>query len=448
MENASFYDRMNRRIRNSVTLKLLSMGTLMLLLLIPASMIQELIHEREFTRQAVISEVSSKWGHAQTLAGPVLIVPYKIYRTTDDDRVAETTEYAYFLPETLRVEGKVTPEARYRGIYEVVVYTTRLSYAGHFAPPDFSDWDINPEHILWDDAVLAVGISDLRGINETIKLHWNNTPFDVDPGVEARAVIDAGVSVKVPVAATPPVSGRYEVAFEVNLNGSEALHVVPLGKETRVHLASSWTTPSFDGAFLPDARIVTEEGFTADWRVLHLNRNYPQQWRGAGVKLDESAFGVSLLLPVDQYRKSMRAAKYAILVIAFTFLTFFLTEVRNRKERAHPFQYILVGLALCLFYALLVSLSEHVSFNAAYAAAGLATTGAVTAYARSIFKTRLLSLVTGTVLLVLYGFVFVILQLQDYALLVGSAGLFAALALTMYLTRNIDWYAPGEADSA
>lgn len=446
MENASYYDRINRRIRNSVTLKLLSMGILMLLLLIPASMIESLIYEREFTRQEVITEINDKWGHAQTLAGPVLIVPYKVYRTTDDDRFVETTEYAYFLPETLRVEGKVTPETRYRGIYEVVVYTTTLSYTGHFTPPDFSDWDIDPEHILWDDAVLAIGISDLRGINETIKLRWNSTSFDVEPGVEARAVMDAGVSVRVPVVSTPPSSGRYDVAFEVNLNGSEALHFVPLGKETRVHLASSWNTPSFDGAFLPDTRTVTEEGFTADWRVLHLNRNYPQQWRGAKVNLYESAFGVKLLLPVDQYRKSMRAAKYAILIIAFTFLTFFLTEIRNREKRAHPFQYILVGLALCLFYALLLSLSEHVPFNAAYVLASLATISAVTAYARSIFKTRFLSLLTGLVLLVLYGFVFIILQLQDYALLVGSLGLFVALTLTMYLTRNINWYAMGEAE--
>ena len=447
MENTtSYYDRINRRIRNSVTLKLLSMGILMLLLLIPAAMIQELIYEREFTRQAAISEVSSKWGNAQTLAGPVLIIPYNVYRTTEDDRVVETTAYAYFLPETLRVEGKVTPETRYRGLYEVVVYTTTMSYAGHFAPPDFSDWDIDPKDILWDDATLAVGISDLRGINESIKLRWNNAPFDVDPGVEPRTVIDAGVSVPVPVSATPPESGRYDVAFEVNLNGSDGLHFVPLGKETRVHLASSWSTPSFNGAFLPDTRTVTEEGFAADWRVLHLNRNYPQQWRGGGVDLDESAFGVNLLLPVDQYQKSMRAAKYAILVIAFTFLTFFLTEVRNREKRAHPFQYILVGLALCLFYALLVSLSEHVTFNAAYALAGFATIGAVTTYTRSIFKTRSLSLLTGLVLSVLYGFVFIILQLEDYALLVGTVGLFVALSLTMYLTRNIDWYASGEAE--
>ena len=160
-----------------------------------------------------------------------------------------------------------------------------------------------------------------------------------------------------------------------------------------MQLASSWTTPSFDGAFLPDERTVTEDGFTADWRVLHLNRNYPQQWRGAAFNIAASAFGVTLLLPVDEYRKSMRAAKYAIMVITLTFLTFFLAEVRYRK-RAHPFQYILIGLALCLFYALLLSLSEHVPFNGAYIIAGLVTIGTVTAYARSVFKTQLLSTFT------------------------------------------------------
>jgi inner membrane protein len=245
--------------------------------------------------------------------------------------------------------------------------------------------------------------------------------------------------VRVPVTAQAPETGVYTFAFDLDLNGSQALRFVPLGRETNVQLASTWATPSFDGAFLPDERTVTDDGFSSDWRVLHLNRNYPQQWRGTSVALNESAFGVTLLVPVDQYQKSMRAAKYAILVIALTFLVFFFAEIRNR-ERVHPFQYILVGLALCLFYTLLLAASEQVAFNLAYVVAGLATIGLVTAYTRSIFASRTLSLLTGGVLLVLYGFVFVILQLQDFALLVGSIGLFVALALTMYLSRNIDWY--------
>lgn len=459
MENASFFERLNSWVRHSVTIKLLSMGLLILLLLIPAFMIQDLIREREYRQQEAIREVSGTWSFAQTVAGPILMIPYNVYHTTDNGQLIETTQYAYFLPDRLAVDGDVLPETRYRGIYEVVVYSSQLKVTGQFPTPDFSDWSIRPEDILWQEATVLVGLSDLRGINETVELQWNDDTLAFNPGIEGQPqtgsaatqvydpmmemasanVLESGISVRVPVTAQAPETGVYTFAFDLDLNGSQALRFVPLGRETNVQLASTWATPSFDGAFLPDERTVTDDGFSSDWRVLHLNRNYPQQWRGTSVALNESAFGVTLLVPVDQYQKSMRAAKYAILVIALTFLVFFFAEIRNR-ERVHPFQYILVGLALCLFYTLLLAASEQVAFNLAYVVAGLATIGLVTAYTRSIFASRTLSLLTGGVLLVLYGFVFVILQLQDFALLVGSIGLFVALALTMYLSRNIDWY--------
>ena len=439
METSSLFERLNNSIRNSVTVKLVSMGLLILLLLIPAFMIQSLIQERELMRQQAIDEVSGKWGRAQTVAGPILMVPYDDYRTSDDNRLIRTTRYAYFLPETLEIEGGVQPETRYRGIYEVVVYNAALAFSGRFPQPDFSAFDIEPERVRWDEAAVVVGITDLRGINEAVELAWADVRRDFDPGTETRDVVEEGISVRVPLASQG--AEGYTFAFDLDLNGSEAVNFVPLGKETSVRLESAWSHPSFDGAFLPDERAV-DSGFTARWRVLHLNRNYPQQWRGSGTDVYPSAFGVELLLPVDQYRKSMRAAKYAVLIIALTFLVFFFAEIRNRR-RVHPFQYILVGLALCLFYALLLSLSEQIGFNAAYALAALATLGLVSLYTRSIFETPRLTLVAGLVLLVLYGFVFVLLQLQDYALLVGSIGLFVALALTMYLSRNIDWYAAG-----
>lgn len=442
METPSFFERLNSWIRNSITIKLMSMGILILLLLIPAFMIQSLIQERDFTRQGAIEEVSSKWGHAQTIVGPVLMIPFKVYRTTDDDKLIETTQHAYFLPETLLINGNITPETRYRGLYEVVVYNTTLTTTGHFSPPDFSEWSIDPAHILWNEAAIAVGISDMRGIQERVDLVWNKETLSFDPGLETSNVIDAGISVRIPID-TEAAPDRYAFSFDLNLNGSQSLNFVPLGKETKVDIQSPWSTPSFDGAFLPEERTVTDEGFDAHWRVLHLNRNYPQQWRGTQNGLQASSFGVNLLLPVDQYQKSMRAAKYAILIIALTFLTFFFTEIRNRN-RVHPFQYVLVGLALCLFYVLLLSLSEHMSFNLAYLLAGGATIGLVAAYSKSIFQTSFLSLVLGGILVVLYGFVFTILQLEDYALLVGALGLFLALMLTMYLSRNIDWYAMGE----
>lgn len=458
MENPTFFERLNARIRNSTTIKLLTMGLLILLLLIPASMIQTLVRERENRRQEAIREVSGKWGNAQTLAGPLLTIPYRTYHTTDEGRTITTTHHAYFLPEALEIDGGIAPETRYRGIYEVVVYTTQLAFSGHFPAPDFSEWGIDAADVLWNEATVVLGISDLRGINEQVVLTWNESSETFQPGLEASEVLDTGISTRVPVGSQPPAAGQYTFAFEVDLNGSGTLMATPLGQETTLHLASPWATPSFDGAFLPDERTVTAEGFEARWRVLHLNRNYPQQWRGAlpaatggpearpyppggvpSTNLGQSAFGVRLLLPVDRYQKTTRAAKYAILVIALTFLVFFFTEVRHR-ERAHPFQYILVGLALCLFYALLLAIAEHMLFNLAYALAGLATIGLVTLYSRSIFSSQQSALVTGGVLVVVYGFVFVILQLEDYALLVGSIGLFIALALTMYLSRSIDWY--------
>jgi len=173
---------------------------------------------------------------------------------------------------------------------------------------------------------------------------------------------------------------------------------------------------------------------------LHLNRTYPQQWTDDSYYIDDSAFGVGLLFPVDQYQKSLRSAKYAIMFISLTFLVFFFTELLNKK-RIHPIQYLLVGLGLSIFYSLLVSLSEHMSFNWAYLIAGVSIIGLITAYAHSIFKNLRLTAILSLILVILYLFLFTILQLQDYSLLLGSIGLFLTLAIVMYLSRKIDWYA-------
>ena len=435
MEGRNFFERMNQWIRDSITIKLILMLVVILLLLIPSSMIASLVNERNQRQNAATAEISQKWAHDQVVTGPMLIVPFKETHVTQDDRVAETTRYAYFLPDELGIRGSVTTQTRYRGIYEAVVYTTDLAVSGVFAAPDFSDWNIDASAILWDEASLAVGIRDMRGINDNVTLSWRESAIDFEAGVEAQGVIKAGMSAPVTVGEAE----RYAFRFDISLNGSRSLRFVPVGKESTVRLTSSWSAPSFDGAFLPHERTIEEDGFTASWRVLNLNRSFPQAWRDETSGLGASAFGVTLLIPVDHYRKSSRAAKYAILVITLTFLAFFLTEILCRK-RAHPFQYILIGLALCLFYALLLSLSEHISFNLAYAMAAAATIGAVALYVRSVFKTRMLSLMTGGVLVVLYGFVYMLLQMEDHALLVGSIGMFVALGLTMFLSRNINWF--------
>ena len=206
-----------------------------------------------------------------------------------------------------------------------------------------------------------------------------------------------------------------------------------------MNLNSDWGDPKFNGAFLPDNHKITEKNFDAHWKVLHLNRNFPQQWHGNQFQVNDAAFGVSLLIPVDHYQKSTRSAKYAIMIIAFTFLVFFFVEVLN-KTRIHPIQYFLVGLALIIFYSLLLAISEHLNFNLAYLISSLATISLVVLYAHSIFRKISLSRFTALTLIILYAYVFVILQLQDYALLMGSIGLFVVMAIVMYLSRKIDWY--------
>lgn len=420
-------------VRNSVTIKFIVIGILILVLLIPAGMIRRLIQERNSLRNSAISEVSYKWGNPQTVGGPVITIPYKIYYKKDKE-IIEDIQYAHFLPEDLNIQGEVYPEERKRGIYKVVVYKAKLYFEGTFNKPDFSDWKIQDKNILWDQATLSIRIPDMRGIKDAIKVQWNKEQYDVNPGINHQTTY-TGVSTLIDLSDEK----KYDFQFDLKLNGSEYLYFVPLGKQTDVKLTSDWANPSFDGAFLPVDHNVSENGFEAKWKVLHLNRSYPQQWIGEGYGINSSSFGVKLLLPVDHYQKSERSVKYAIMFISLTFLIFFFTEILNKK-RIHPIQYLLVGLGLSIFYTLLVSLSEHLSFNLAYFIASFAIIALITAYSYSMLKNGRLTSIVALVLVILYAFLFIILQLQDYSLLLGSIGLFLALAIVMYLSRKVNWY--------
>lgn len=425
-------------IRNSITIKLIVVGLLILMLLIPAGMIKNLIQERNDLRNSVISEVSYKWGSPQTIAGPVITIPYKQYYKKDKE-IVEEIQYAYFLPEDLIVSGQINPETRYRGIYKVVVYNTNLAISGKFNKPDFTQWKIKDSNILWHDATLSIRIPDMRGIKDEIKVKWNKIEYDVNPGINNQNY--TGVSTLVEINE----NDSYRFEFNLILNGSESLNFVPLGRQTNVSLNSNWADPSFEGAFLPYDRNVDLNGFNAKWKILHLNRSYPQKWIGNNYSVDDSSFGVKLMLPVDHYQKSLRSVKYAIMFISLTFLVFFFTEILNKKK-IHPIQYLLVGLGLSIFYTLLVSLSEQISFNLAYLISSLAIISLTTAYSHSMLKNKKITGVVAFVLIILYAFLFTILQLQDYSLLLGSIGLFIALATVMYLSRKVNWYSNLEVD--
>jgi len=428
----------NSWVKTSITLKLLIVGVLVLLFLIPSLMIRSLISERESTSMNVVNEISSKWGNSQTITGPMVSIPYKIH-VKDSNYRTTMISYINVLPEDLNINGNLTPEIRYRSMYNVIVYKAELKIDGEFKKPNLDEFKINPDDILWNDAFITVGIPDMRGINKQIAIQWNNRNLEVSPGTITKDMIASGVTAKI----GKWQDTAYRFTLNLDINGSETLFFAPLGKETKVDLVSTWETPKFDGAFLPDTKTIDKSGFKAHWEVLHLNRNYPQQWIGANYEFNSSSFGVKLLMGVDQYQKVMRAAKYAIMFIALTFLVFLFTEILN-KYRIHPVQYLLVGLGLSIFYTLLLSFSEHIGFNASYLISSVAIIGLISLYANSIFKNIRLTMLMTAILLVLYAFLFTILQLEDYSLLFGSIGLFIVLAVIMYLSRKVDWYSEGK----
>ncbi len=405
-------------------------------------MIQNLIREREQTQYEAIREVSSKWAEEQTISGPYLSIPYykyvRQYSSRDSTyKVVMVKDYMHFLPSDLKIKGEISPEKRNRGIYDIVVYNSKLHIGGTFDKINFSNPDIPRNNILFDKAFLSIGISDLRGIEKQIDMKWNENDCTFNPGTVTTDIIGSGINT--PVKIENSDSLKYSFSFDLDLKGSQKLYFIPVGEVTDLTIDSKWKNPSFNGSFLPDSRTVSDSGFSANWNILHLNRNFPQNWVGNSYSVNESAFGIDLILPVDNYQKSTRATKYAILFIIFTFITFFFVEIL-KKVFIHPVQYILVGIALIVFYTLLLSISEYLSFNYAFIVSALATILLIFGYVKAILKSfRLSGLVSGIITL-LYTFIFVIIQLQDFALLIGSLGVFMILAIIMYFSRKIDWY--------
>jgi inner membrane protein len=381
-------------------------------------------------------------GGAQELVGPILTVS-SIERWEDTDgKPHDRTVVKRFLPRTLSVRGRADIEVRRRGIFDVPLFVSQLHVEGTFLVPDASQFAAKPRDILWHDATLAVGVSDPRSIRAASPLSAGARRIPFEPGPGDAKFLGAGLHVPLP---NPGPGTVLSFAFDLTLAGSGRLTFVPVGDETVVALTSSWPDPSFDGAWLPVERRVSASGFDATWRVLNLGRNFPSTWVAAEVDrqtLSAAAFGVTLLSPVDTYRTNDRAVKYQLLFIGLTFLAFTLFELLARL-RVHPFQYLLVGLALCLFYLLLLSLSEQIGFARAYEIAAAMVVGLVTTYVRFVLARWSRALAMGALLGGLYGFLFVLLQIQDYALLVGSLGLFVVLATIMWITRRVNWYDVG-----
>lgn len=457
----SLFERFNSWIQESIMIKLFSIGFLIIVLLLPSAWIQELIVERQSRAGEAIREVSSKWSGAQTLTGPVLIIPYRkqdvIDRGKDGIEIHERIEKAYFLPDELNISGEVQPERLRRGIFDVAVYKSKIGLTSSFSQPNFNALSIPADKVLWNEAHLAFGLTDLRGISDTLSLAVGGKEMETEPSANIGVNIDSntgaefsevyrgqyasskisttGITTKLGWTSAEDFNGK--INLRMNLKGSQRLDFVPVGKATTVLLNGTWENPSFDGEIIPTDRTLTDGSFSALWKTLHFNRPFPQQWTNDSPVLKGS--GVKLLIPVDQYQKSIRTSKYGILIILLTFIALLLVEI-TQKIRIHPFQYILIGVALIIYYTLLLSISEHAGYNIAYIIASAATVILVSLYASTFLRERRLVAVFAGLLVIFYTFIFVIILQQDFSLLIGSIGLFLIVGLVMYFSRGINWY--------
>ena len=442
-------------LKHSITARMLMVGFLILILLIPLSYIKSLITERSQRQEEVVNEINQKWGNEVLLYGPILKVPYKTYTeklltNSQTKKVTKETiehiHYAYFFPENLNISSAINPQVKKRGIYKTSVYKSDIQLIGNFAKPNFNSIETNDRDIIWDKTTIIIKTSNLKGINNQVELSLNDDNYNFVPKYEKQQTNNYNQQISLHKLETKYLKkGFFEDLepqnFKINLtvSGSKQFTIIPIGKETNLKVQSNWKTANFIGSFLPlNSDKITESGFDAEWKVLHINRPFSQEYFEQLPNLNEYAFGVNFMIPVDEYQKSERSAKYGFLVIGLTFLVFFLIQSIS-KIPIHPFQYLMIGLALTMFYTLLISISEHSNFLKAYLIAGSSVIALIVFYSKSILKTYKFPAFIGISLIALYTFIYVIIQLENYALLVGSIGLFTILAIVMYASRKIDW---------
>lgn len=403
------------------------------MLLIPLFMIQSLIEDRQSYRNEAVREVSKGWAGSQTVSGPVLNVNYTNELKDKDGKILTTNFYTNLLPENVNYDVEIFPEKRYRGIFEIILYRAKIKINGKFSINELTK-TINNKKI--DNAYVSFNLSDLRGMQKESLLKWNNDNFNLIAGLNSKFVLRNGFHSVVPI-----MPDKNEYAFEIDLmiNGLDNLEFLPIGKTTNVSVKSKWNAPSFIGAFLPSERKIDKKGFTASWTINSFNRPFPQQWSSEHFDIFNSAFGLNLLVPVDQYQMTMRSSKYGLMIIVLTFLSFFMIELFG-KTVIHPIQYLLIGLALVIFYSMLLAISEYFSFDISYIIASMSVILLISIYVVSIYKSFKIGSIIFGALSVFYGFMYTILLLQDYSLLIGNIALFALLAAVMMLTRKINWF--------
>ena len=430
----------------TTTAKIIMVGLLALFLLIPLSYVQSLITERADRKKEVVQEVTKTWGSDVHIYGPTLRIPYHVYSQTTTlnpetkkQEISQTKSvaYAYFFPEKVDFKTQIKKDnSLKRGLYSVVVFSTDIQTKGNFAVPNFKKLQIDEANVLWDQATILVKTTNLKSSKSNLQLKVNQSDLNFESKENSDKYFDDLESDIFDLSENKTVSFQFQMKY----NGSNSVKFVPVGKSTTVSIDSDWQNPSFEGNFSASttSKSIDKNGFHADWTISQVNRPFAQEHAEYLPQLNDYLFGVKLIETVDQYQQNERASKYGFLMIGLTFLIFFLIQTTS-KISIHIFQYGMIGLALVLFYTLLISITEHSSFSIAYGIASVAVIGMLFFYTLSILKSRKFSVFIALALAALYAFIYVIIQLENYALLVGSIGLFVILGLVMYFSRKIDW---------
>lgn len=414
------------------------------LMLIPQVSIQDLIRERQGLEQGVKFDIYSSWGGMQYLSGPVISIPYQSTIMVDD-KIKVTNEFLHVLPEQFKVNADLSVSEKKRSIYEVLLYKGKIDILATYNLPSQKAFPQQATNILYGASHMSIGISDPKGITDVVYARQGDKEYKFSSGTISPHILSNGLST---IIELEEKTEKLEFIITIQLNGAEAFYVSPSGAQSILNVKSDWSDPSFEGGILPLSSDSQNDGFIAEWKSNEYHRNTPGYWLNNTYSLNnqKSHMGTRLIKTANNYQKNTRSAKYAMLIISLTFILFFFFEIFGERK-VHPIQYTFIGVSLSIFYFLLLSLSEHIGFNYAYLASAHATITLIAFYSYYILKNIKSIMVLIFSLSSLYAYLFIILQMETYALLTGSIGLFVVLGIIMFLSRNVDWYHLGKAEN-
>ena len=430
-------------IGNKLLIKIVFILLMTLLLMIPNAMIRDLIYERKVRKSVIEMDVAKSYGHDQKILPPVLKVPFSQWVSDSEGNKKEVKGEFGFSPLDTDINGLINTDKRKRSIYEIVVYDSEFKANSKFPNVAIDNSVYQNCTLDYKNAYLLVGVKDPNGLDDNTEFVVNGNQV----GLEGIANISCSqlTFVKTETFEVKPEGNI--IQSSIYLRGTKGVMIEPIGERMSVSISSKWMDPSFVGTRLPTDYDVNDDGFVSNWSINKYSHSYPKMWTSDNSILNKNfAFGVNLIKPIDDYGKNHRTAKYALLIISLTFGIFFFFEILFKKS-IHPIQYTLVGFSLSIFFLLLLSFTEHIGFDKAYLISSLSTTILIVTYAKFILSSKRAVLILSFLLLALFGYIFIILQMKDFALLAGSLALFAVLVVVMILSRNINWYELSKSDT-